>query len=92
MDLTASPFPVGPWCESPRCNEPVVWATTGRARMLVNAATHPDGNIVLRDNGGSDPHAQVLTVAQRATKAAGTLHLSHFATCPDARRYRRART
>lgn len=92
MNLEGTRFPVGPFCESDRCTEPVVWASTGQAKMLVNATTHPDGNIALRDTGGTDLIAQVLTVHQRATKTPGSLHLSHFATCPEAKKFRRART
>lgn len=92
MNLEGSRFPVGPFCESPRCHDQVVWAHTGKSRMLVNAQPHPDGNVVLRDTGGTDLVAQVLTVHQRATKAPGSLHLSHFATCPEAKKFRKART
>lgn len=90
MDLTGSRFPVGPWCGSDKCKDTlVVWCSTGRDRMLVNAEPDPKGNLQLRDHGGADPLAVVLNMAAIATKLPGTLHLSHFATCPDAKRYRR---
>jgi hypothetical protein len=57
--------------------------------MLVNAEPDPKGNLQLRDTGLDAPLAVVLNTAAIATKLPGTLHLSHFATCPDAKRYRR---
>jgi hypothetical protein len=90
MDLTGSRFPVGAWCGSDKCKDtPVVWAATGKDRMLVNAEPDSKGNIQLRDTGLDAPLAVVLTVPQIATKTPGTLHLPHFATCPDAKQYRR---
>ena len=92
MNLEGTRFPVGPYCASDRCKDLVVWAISGASRMLVNATPTPDGTVLLRDTGGPDPTARVLTVAERATKQAGSLHLSHFATCPEAKKYRKART
>jgi len=90
MDLTGSRFPVGAWCESAKCTgAQLVWAATGKDRMLVEANPDPKGNIQLRDTGLGSPLAVVLTVPQIATKTPGTLHLPHFATCPDAKQYRR---
>jgi hypothetical protein len=90
MDLTGSRFPVGPWCESAKCaGARLVWATTGKDRMLIEADPAPKGNIQLRDTGLDAPLAVTLNAAAIATKLPGSLHLSHFATCPDAKRYRR---
>jgi hypothetical protein len=90
MDLAGSRFPVGPWCQSDKCRDAeLVWCHTTRDRILVQAQPDPKGNIQLRDTGGPDPLALVLTNTLVATKQPGTLHLPHFAVCPDAARYRR---
>lgn len=81
---------MGPLCEAPRCNEPVFWALSGLKRMLVNAQPHPDGTMRVTDTGGDTPVAKTLTVQQRFGMQ-GKLYLSHFATCPEAKRYRRRR-
>lgn len=95
MNLDGTRFPVGPHCESSKCkNAQLVWAkTSGGKPILVHAVPTPDGTIRLSDNGQPEPLATTLTVHQRATVAWGSLHLAHYATCPDAARYRKkART
>jgi hypothetical protein len=91
MDLTRSRFQIGPLCESAKCNTPVVWCYTRNTTALVDAQPSPDGNIQLRDTGMDKPVATALSPAERATKQQGTLHKLHFATCPDAARFRRRR-
>jgi hypothetical protein len=55
--------------------------------MPVDAQPHPDGNIRLRPRAGSAPLADVLAPRDRFGRA-GQLRRSHFASCPDANRYR----
>lgn len=95
MNLDDTRFPVGAFCGSRKCGDArLVWCkTTNGTPVLVNADPTPDGNIRLQDTGQPEPLATALTVHQRATVQWGTLHLAHFATCPDAARYRKkART
>lgn len=90
MNLDGTRFPVGPWCGSDKCKQArLVWARTERDRLLVEAVPTPDGNIRLQDTGLDAPLATTLNVQERARVAYGSLHLPHFATCPDAARYRK---
>jgi hypothetical protein len=69
------------------CGAPLRWAVsaaTGKA-MPLNFEPSGDGNVVLRADG----KAVVVTAAERGAYA-GPFYTSHFATCPDARRFRRA--
>jgi hypothetical protein len=77
-------------CES--CHAEIIWALTARAvRMPVDRYPVADGNVQLTATGcGLPPQARVLTVAQQFGKK-GTLHRSHFGTCPDAAMWRRKR-
>lgn len=78
-------------CDSPRCEARIVWAVTDRGkRMPVDADPSPaDGNIKLSVRyTGPEPLATVLSAAARFGL---TLRTSHFATCPDADRFRRRR-
>jgi hypothetical protein len=86
---------VGAHCASPKCKAQVIWCHTKNKQMLVDADPITDfepggdfGNIKLVDTGDRQPLAVVLLVAQRFGRQ-GTLHVSHFATCPDAQRFRR---
>lgn len=78
--------------ECASCHAKIIWAMTGRAkRMPVDAAPVDGGSIQLVDHGpGLAPEARVLTVAQQFGKK-GTLHRSHFVTCPHASEWRRPR-
>lgn len=70
------------------CNMPIIWAVTNRLRdMPVDAESSPDGNIRLEPREGMQPMARVLPVAEQFGKK--SLHKSHFATCPQAGRWRR---
>ena len=98
MDLSKTRYAeqIGPLCRSPKCDAEVIWCMTeGKKDMLVDATPVPYqpgedfGNIKLEDVPGNlRPMARVLKPAQ-AFGRQGTLHLSHFATCPDAKRFRR---
>lgn len=72
------------------CHAPIIWAVTDRDRkMPVDAAPVDDGDIHLTDRThlGLEPLAVVLPVAKRFGKR--ELRMSHFATCPQARAWRR---
>lgn len=86
---------VGQHCASPRCSAKVIWChTDGKKQMLVDAQPveytpgQPFGNIRLADVGTLTPLATVLKANQLFGRQ-GTLHNSHFVTCPDAVRFRR---
>jgi hypothetical protein len=70
------------------CNMPIIWAVTSRLRdMPVDAEPSPDGNIRLEVREGQiQPMARVLSVAEQFGKK--SLRKSHFATCPQAGRWR----
>jgi len=91
LNLDGTRFPVGAWCSSGKCQDArLVWAKTANGTpILVNADPTTDGNIRLQDTGRPEPYATTLNTHQRATVQWGTLHLPHFATCPDAPRYRK---
>jgi hypothetical protein len=80
------------------CNAEVVWARTANERMMpVDVETAPNGNIDLK----FDPIALVWRAtylnAEQIEAMKGdlfrgkeiNLHLSHFATCPHAKRWRK---
>jgi hypothetical protein len=70
------------------CDKPIIWAVTSRLRdMPVDAQPVPDGNIRLEPREGMQPVARVLSVAEQFGKK--SLRKSHFATCPQAERWRR---
>lgn len=74
------------------CRAAIIWTTNVASgkRMPVNA--EPDeqrGNVVLV-SGNDGPEARVLTAAELAARVSRRgLHLSHFATCSEAARWRR---
>lgn len=85
-------------CRSPRCGASVIWAEheeTGKRspydaspieRVDQETRTSLSGLYELIARPGNVP------LARRATTARGAnLHESHFATCPDAERFRKAR-
>lgn len=66
------------------CEARIVWAITPKGRRI---PLDPDpvegGNVLLEGE-----RATVLTNEERAAHP-GPLHVSHFATCPKAKRHRR---
>lgn len=83
-------------CKAPGCGQEVVWVETrgaGRA-MPVDAKPHEDGNVVIDYDAKPVPLATVIARKPQlsALRAAGVpLYVSHFATCPKADQFRRAR-
>jgi hypothetical protein len=72
------------------CKAEIVWAWSGKKPMPIDADPVLDGNVELANPEGDELIAKVW----------GTAHVwpddmpryrSHFATCPDAERYRRPR-
>lgn len=87
---------VGSHCRSPKCDARVIWCDVsgGNKQMLVDAdpvpyrTGQPFGNIKLVDVAAVKPLAVVLKPQQLFGRQ-GTLHNSHFVTCPDAERFRK---
>jgi hypothetical protein len=79
-------------CRSPKCRAPIVWAKTtpGGKFMPVDAEPVADGMVELLPPGPLEkaPRAQVHSADAPPMLATGTLHHSHFATCPDAAAFR----
>lgn len=73
------------------CQAPVVWANTvNDRRMPVDAEPSPDGNIVL-DDLGDDRLTPLAIVVDPGEPMLGDppRYMSHYATCPDAERWRK---
>lgn len=70
------------------CNARIIWArTTGDRAMPVDAEPVDGGNIELTMQG----HRVVATVTDAPTLFGPALRTSHFATCPDADKWRETR-
>jgi hypothetical protein len=73
------------------CGAPIIWADTRHGRkMPVDAEPSPNGNVELRTVGG----VVLATVGDAVLSLpgmAGTMHMSHFATCPHASEWRKGR-
>lgn len=90
--------------ECSRCSAPIKWViqTTGSLQPL-DPDPRADGNIVLtgltRPHGVREnvPEVRVLTKAERDATGAlaldyGSRYVTHFATCPNARDFRKGRS
>ncbi len=74
------------------CGSPVQWATTDTGKQMpVDVAPADTGNVrVYRDDWGKvRSHTLKQDELQAARDAGEPLYLSHFATCPNAKRHRR---
>lgn len=73
------------------CDADIIWASTEKGSdMPLDAAPDADGTFTLRDVGADKPLAVHLrNPARRFGKT--QLRKSHFATCPDADRWRKTR-
>ncbi|MGH2716031.1 MAG: hypothetical protein ACRDM7_19545 [Thermoleophilaceae bacterium] len=72
------------------CKAEITWAHTGEKWMPVDAQPTADGNVLL--TGGNPPRAEVLA-GERLVKARAAecrLYRSHFSSCPDAQKHRKA--
>ena len=71
------------------CYRPIIWAITTTAKAMPVDAEPPTqgGNVDLEHRGATvKPLARVLGVAAQFGRA--NLRTSHFATCPDAKKWR----
>lgn len=75
------------------CGAEIVWGTnvTSRKPMPVDAAPSPIGN-VSRYDAADGPRFVVLTRNKAAAMRAARqpLYLSHFASCPDAKAWKKS--
>lgn len=88
--------PTTHWTTCRACNADIVYAQTNKreagrpVQMPVDVRPSTTGNVFLSLEGGQ-LHAGVVGKNQAAgmRDAGQTLHLSHFATCPQAARFRK---
>jgi hypothetical protein len=68
------------------CGKEVIWVRTNTGKtMPVDSKPSPDGNVLLiRDLFGQVESCEVVKKGSK-----DELHLSHFATCPQARKWRK---
>jgi hypothetical protein len=72
------------------CKAPIIWAeTTEGKRMPVDAEPSEPGNIKLVDRGPRRLPIAVILDATALRSTTEVLRLSHFATCPEGRNWRR---
>lgn len=76
-------------CKS--CGAAIVWASTVKGKtMPVDAEASPEGSIELSYEG-----TRITAIVHAGTNGStrsGSLHTSHFATCPFAKQHRRRGT
>jgi hypothetical protein len=80
-------------CRDAECRAPIIWAITQAGkRMPVDAEPSDDGNVLLQpplNDAARSPRATVVNPASPPLDGwDGTLHHSHFTTCPAAERWR----
>jgi hypothetical protein len=77
------------------CKKPIIWAITEKnKRIPIDPKPAANGNIALVDRGNfllplAHYKSAGLIAAMRAAEPTTPLFLSHFATCPDAARFRK---
>jgi len=70
------------------CGAEVIWAKTDSGAMApFDAAESPEGTFSLEEM--SPPTAHYVLADERQWR--GPLHRSHFATCPDAKAWKKAK-
>jgi len=75
-------------CKS--CGAEIVWALTDQdKKMPVDAAPADDGNITLNWLPSLNEY-RAIVVGARTPNAHGPRYKSHFATCPDRDKHRKA--
>lgn len=72
------------------CQAPIIWATTSNGKsMPVDAVPVDEGNVELHWPGAPQLPIRATVHAQRPLGLTNVpLHLSHFATCPNAAEHR----
>lgn len=70
------------------CGDSFAWARTHKGKRIpIDLTPNPSGNIALyRESDAGLPRA---TIMAKGDVPKGDRYLSHFATCPDAARFRR---
>jgi|HubBroStandDraft_4_1064222.scaffolds.fasta_scaffold00070_27 hypothetical protein len=69
------------------CGAAIIWAKTGRENLMpIDAEPVHDGNVHIRDDG-----VAVVLNAEERSRHVGPLRKSHFATCINAARHRKAK-
>jgi hypothetical protein len=79
-------------CRSESCRAPIIWACTVNGELMpVDAEPDPLGNVELVPPApcGAAPTA-VVHAPDQPLMFGTELRLPHFATCPDAARWRKA--
>jgi hypothetical protein len=81
-------------CRDAQCRADIIWAVTpGGRNMPVNAEPDPNGTVLVTLFPGAEvPVARVVDPNIPPLGGwGGTLHVSHFATCPAAEKWRTRR-
>lgn len=69
------------------CNAPIIWTMTIKNRQMpVDAEPSNEGNITLEEQGAQRP---ILAVYHSVRVPSLQYHTSHFATCPDRKKWRK---
>ena len=94
--VTYNGYDVGE-CRDADCQAPIIWAITQAGkRMPVDADPAPNGNVLLQPSLNPSTNTPRATVVNPNSPPLdgfdGTLHHSHFETCPAADRWRSRKT
>jgi hypothetical protein len=72
--------------KSRSCGAPIFWCRTAGGRMMpVDAEATPLGSLTIET--GADGSESAVTIGPEYT---GERYVSHFATCPDRRKWRKS--
>jgi hypothetical protein len=85
-------LPPSTWCRGTGCGARIIFLqTTSGKRIPLDAAPHPNGNIVVETDLLGDPIAHILPrhQADRAFKSGAVLRMPHHASCPAVEEFRR---
>lgn len=76
-------------CKS--CGASIFWCITARGkRVPLDAEPDPiKGNMIVTDRGDVPGKRYLATIVAPLVDAKQTRYLSHFATCPEAKKWRR---
>jgi hypothetical protein len=74
------------------CHAPIRWVVSGSTgkRMPVDAEPSSKGNLYIGEKGGR-PTAWIMSIGleRNRLQAEGRAYISHFATCPQHRKWRK---
>lgn len=72
------------------CHAPIFFGLTSKRRRIpLDSEPVEDGNVVIAEHGPVLPVVHLLTALDVPKDADAPRFVSHFATCPDAGRFRR---